>query len=189
MDIFVAIYMTMSSNWEDDESEIDEQDEEIASAGSVTDADESDGDVSAVEEDNEPEQDKSAVDAATRDFGEYYAADRPGFGPANANAVEQIHVIARDERCTSHIVSMYELTELISVRTAQIANGGPAVAMIEITPDMGDPRTIAIAEFRARKCPLKIIRYVGRSFDRDNVMTKNVEFWSPNEMTHPRFDD
>lgn len=103
------------------------------------------------------------------------------------NSAEEIIVVPDKDRRTSHMMSLSEYTEAISVRTEQIATDGIASVMLDqIPPYLTTARDIAIAEMHARRCPLKLSRHVGRIVE-GGVVKNFVEMWSPNVMTHPLF--
>lgn len=103
------------------------------------------------------------------------------------NSAEEIIVVPDKYRRTSHMMSLSEYTEAISIRTEQIATDGVASVMLDqIPPYLTTARDIAIAEMHARRCPLKLSRNVGRIVE-GGVVKNFVEIWSPNVMTHPLF--
>lgn len=109
------------------------------------------------------------------------------FDTAIKNSAEEIIVVPDKYRRTSHMMSLSEYTEAISIRTEQIATDGVASVMLDqIPPYLTTARDIAIAEMHARRCPLKLSRNVGRIVE-GGVVKNFVEIWSPNVMTHPLF--
>lgn len=107
---------------------------------------------------------------------------------AGHEATEEYIIVPRDERLTLQIMSIAEFTEALSLRTEQIAATGMQGAMIEVAPEGATTaREIAMAEMKQRRCPLKIVRKVGQTVDRQGNQKRFVEIWSPNEMTHPPF--
>lgn len=97
-------------------------------------------------------------------------------------------VVPEDHRRTSHIMSNSEYTEAISIRAEQISADGMDGAMIDSIPaNATTARDIAIAEMKARRCPMKLVRRVGRTIDASGTIKNYIEVWSPNEMTHPAF--
>ena len=76
-------------------------------------------------------------------------------------------------RLTSDIMTMFEFSEVIGIRTLQIEKGSPVFT--DVT-DIHIPYDMAIKELFDRKCPLKIIRKTGR-FEQ--------ETWSCNSMGFP----
>jgi len=84
-----------------------------------------------------------------------------------------ISVVHPDDRVTSQIMSLAEMTEVLSQRTKHIQDGGPVYI------DYGnesDPAQIAIMELKARQCPLSITRKHNESV---------MEVWEVNEMVLP----
>lgn len=103
-------------------------------------------------------------------------------------AVDNIIVIPDAERRTSQIMSISEYTEAISLRTEQIAADGLAGSMLDELPaNATTAREIALAEMKARRCPLRLVRHVGRVIEADGSIKNYTEIWSPNVMTHPAF--
>jgi hypothetical protein len=101
---------------------------------------------------------------------------------------EIIIVVPRGKRRTSHMMSLSEYTEAISLRAEQISADGVSGTMLDSIPHGATTaREIAIAEIRARRCPLKIRRFVGSALCADGTIKNYAEIWSPNEMTHPAF--
>jgi hypothetical protein len=88
--------------------------------------------------------------------------------------------IPADERMMPDKLSLFEVTEILSIRTSEIAKH--ANCFVD-TGDESDPRMQARAELAARMCPLTLERVVGRRY---NPETKQIEvyceMWDPNEM-------
>ena len=91
----------------------------------------------------------------------------------NINYYNIVTVVPDDERITSNIMSKFEWSEVIGIRTCHIESGGAIYTEIGT---LKDPYLIAIKELQDRKCPLLIIRKIG-----DN----KVEHWKCNEMGFP----
>lgn len=103
------------------------------------------------------------------------------------NSTEIVIIVPDEQRRTSHIMSLSEFTEAISLRTEQIGSDGTQGTMLDEIPlGITSARDLAIAEIRARRCPLKLCRNVGRTIE-GGVIKNYVEMWSPNVMTHPPF--
>lgn len=85
--------------------------------------------------------------------------------------IEKIRV-PDDERKTSEYLTDYEITEIISIRATQISKNNDAF----VDTDHDNAIDIAKAELLARKCPLILVREVGKNY---------VEHWLPNEMVFP----
>jgi len=91
-----------------------------------------------------------------------------------------INKIIPDElRISSEVISLYEMTEAIGIRAAQIENG--AQIFVDYSGLMNN-RDIAKKEFFERKSPL-IVRRLMHSDDKNNI--HYYEYWKINEMTFP----
>jgi DNA-directed RNA polymerase subunit K/omega len=84
------------------------------------------------------------------------------------------YIIKNDEKITSNILTIYEITELIGIRATQIANGAPIFTDIEY---ISDPIEMAKKEIINNKCPLYVKRYIGLD---------KYELWDPNTMIKPK---
>jgi DNA-directed RNA polymerase subunit K/omega len=84
-----------------------------------------------------------------------------------------IKVVPPDQRITSSVMTLFEFSEVVGIRTQQIENDSP-----EFTDNTGlvSARDRAINELFNRRSPLKIIRKIG-----DHLQ----EEWSCNEMGFP----
>jgi hypothetical protein len=182
----------------DDDLIAEEEDYDSDEATPAPDADAEEEDPEAAEEGDAVEEEVEEAEPKPRakraivptraaaEPGMFLVSDRPGFGRAEAENVEEIIVVPDEDRRCSHALSTFELTELISVRTAQISASGPTGAMVDIPPELTNARDIAIYELKMRRCPLKIQRLVGQdvipaSNGKPAKVRKFVEFWSPNE--------
>ena len=83
--------------------------------------------------------------------------------------------VSPEKRITSNVMSKYEITECISIRSTQIAQYNNCLVDVS---DLSDPILMAKRELMMRMCPLLLRRYVGT---RDNF--EYYEYWNPNEMT------
>lgn len=81
-----------------------------------------------------------------------------------------VKVVPNNERMTSDIISNYELTEIIGIRTNEIEKGGPIFTDPE---GLIKPELIAKKELLDKKCPLQVIR---------KLPNGNIEVWKCNEM-------
>jgi DNA-directed RNA polymerase subunit K/omega len=84
------------------------------------------------------------------------------------------YIIKNDDKITSNILTIYEMTELIGIRATQIANGAPIFTDIEY---INDPIEMAKKEIINNKCPLYVKRYIGLD---------KYELWDPNVMIKPK---
>ena len=119
---------------------------------------------------DEPLSDEAA-DAGSSDD---EAEDVEEAGPAKL--IEQVIHIRGDQRVLSDIMSVFELSSVITVRINQIETNNNAFC----SGKYGSARDMAVAELRERMCPLELLRTKGiyRGI-------KYVEVWSPNEMVLP----
>lgn len=79
-----------------------------------------------------------------------------------------------DDKITSNILTIYEITELIGIRATQISNGAPVFTDVEY---LTDPIEMAKKEIINNKCPLYVKRYIGLD---------KYELWDPNTMIKPK---
>jgi len=97
----------------------------------------------------------------------------------NAATHCDVIVIKPEDRRTSHVLSKFEITSIISTRATQIAKyNNPMIAI----GNLDDPAKIARAELEQRKVPLVLRRQVGEVKAGKKVI-KYFELWNPNEMT------
>lgn len=153
-------------------------------------------DMDAVDDElGQPEPEETDASDEERESGDEEGAtsffdERVVDEPRNITAAR--YVVPDEERRTSHIMSIAEYTEAISLRTEQISASGLSGCMLdatknEIPPNADTARDLALAEMRARKCPLKLIRVVGSMVGADSKTYSVVEIWKVNTMTHPVF--
>lgn len=83
-------------------------------------------------------------------------------------------IIKSDDKITSNILTIYEITELIGIRATQISQGAPVFVDIEY---ISDPLEMAKKEIINNRCPLYIKRYIGLD---------KYELWDPNIMIKPQ---
>lgn len=76
----------------------------------------------------------------------------------NSQYHRSITVVPDDERITSDIMTMFEYSEVIGIRTLQIGQGSPVFTDVS---ELHESRDMAIKELYDRKCPLIITRKVG----------------------------
>ena len=87
---------------------------------------------------------------------------------------KEIKIVPRDQRKTSDRLSIYEYTEVISVRARQLENPS-SQGFTKFDPSM-TPIAKAEKEIKDRRCPLSIRRML-----HDNL----CEIWDVNEMVPP----
>lgn len=92
----------------------------------------------------------------------------------------EIIIVKPENRRTSQVLSKYEMTEIISIRSTQISQHSNC--MVDIT-GLDDPIKMAKRELMARKCPLIVRRFVGcKKNVKTGVVEDYYEYWSPSEM-------
>lgn len=91
----------------------------------------------------------------------------------NSDYYRKIKIVDPGERITSDIMSLYEYSEVIGIRTLQIEKGSFIFTDVSF---LNDARDMAIKELFDRKCPLIVIRQISE-FEQ--------EHWKCNEMGFP----
>ena len=84
------------------------------------------------------------------------------------------YIVNSEERITSNIITIYEITELIGVRSTQISQGSPIFTEVK---NITNPIEMAKKEILDNKCPLYIKRHIGLD---------KYELWDPNTMIKPK---
>ncbi len=89
-----------------------------------------------------------------------------------------IIVIKPENRITSHILSKFEMTNIVSSRASDIETHNNC--MVDII-GLDDPISQAKRELMMRKCPYMVRRYIG---DRiiNGELVEHYEDWDPNKM-------
>ncbi len=95
----------------------------------------------------------------------------------------EILVVPANDRRSTHCLTKYEVTEIISIRSQQIALYNNCFVDIG---DLTEPRDMAWLELLSRKTPLVIRRIMGERRDQTGNVSQYVELWRPYEMTIPR---
>lgn len=96
-----------------------------------------------------------------------------------SNHIKEIVIIAPEDRRTSNVMSKFEMTEYVSIRTMQIAQYNNC--MVDIG-GLTNPSDMAWRELAMRKCPLMLRRKVGEK-NVNGEMISYYEDWNPAEMT------
>jgi DNA-directed RNA polymerase subunit K/omega len=92
----------------------------------------------------------------------------------------ELVVVKPENRMTSHILSKFEMTEIVSIRATQISQHNNP--MCDMT-GLSDPIRMAKRELMLRMCPLTCRRIIGDAKDpKTGEIVTYVEFWNPNEM-------
>ena len=102
-----------------------------------------------------------------------YIEDNINLNDIDNNDMKYEIIVKSENRITSHILSIYEFIELISIRASQITNG--SYVFTDIT-GISDPIEMAKKELLDNKCPLYVKRLIGLN---------KYELWSPNVMSKP----
>lgn len=139
------------------------------------------------EEEEEKEDSDEEMDVMPETGTHSFFEDRVVDEPRNLTSVRL--VVPDEERRTSHMMSIAEFTEAISLRTEQINATGMSGCMLtreEIPPHVETARDLALAEMRAKKCPLKLIRVIGTTIGADSKPRTVVEIWKVNSMMQPQ---
>jgi DNA-directed RNA polymerase subunit K/omega len=76
----------------------------------------------------------------------------------DSNYYRTITVVPDNMRLTSDIMTMFEFSEIIGIRTLQIEKGSPVFTDVS---ELHTPYDMAIKELFDRQCPLKVIRKTG----------------------------
>jgi len=88
-----------------------------------------------------------------------------------------IYILPEDQRTTSQIMTLEEMTEAVGIRVTEIENGSPIFTDVE---GFTCPIQMARKELFDGKSPLKLERIM-----KMRGSTKIVEMWNVNEMTLP----
>lgn len=88
-------------------------------------------------------------------------------------------IVKPENRRTTNMMSVYEMTECISIRTEQIAQHNDCFVSCA---DLDDPQKMAERELMAHKCPLRIRRFVGERVLPDGSIANCYEDWSVTEL-------
>jgi DNA-directed RNA polymerase I, II, and III subunit RPABC2 len=82
-----------------------------------------------------------------------------------------VKVVKPEDRITSEYMTLYEYTEVVSIRASQIQND-PDQVYTNVS-GLTDPVEMAKKEIADKKCPLSIRRFINAN---------EVEIWQVNEM-------
>lgn len=93
----------------------------------------------------------------------------------NPEIISKIEIVHPDNRILSELMTIFEYTELISIRAKQIENGGICYTVVG---SLSDPIDMAKKELHDRKCPLTVKRLVANNI---------YELWTANELIAPNF--
>jgi hypothetical protein len=93
----------------------------------------------------------------------------------NTSLIREIIIIKPENRRTSNIMNLFEMTEYVSIRAVQIAKYNNC--MVDTT-GLSDTVLMAKRELMMRRCPLTLRRCVGTYGEKTYF-----EHWDPAEMT------
>lgn len=85
------------------------------------------------------------------------------------------------DRMSSHVLTVFEMTEIINIRSRQISTQGGA----QVQTDDDNSVQIAKRELMARKCPLMVKRLMGIQVINGKAY-EVYDLWEPNKMTFLR---
>ena len=94
--------------------------------------------------------------------------------PPQSDIRMEIYAPPKEEYKTSNVLSAFEMTEIIGIRSAQIAKN--RICLVDVA-DLNDAVSMAKRELMMRKCPLTLRRYCGMQHGKIIY-----EYWNPNEM-------
>ncbi len=121
------------------------------------------------------DDDTVAIDDTAAD--ESSDSEEPYNDEISSQNIERI-VIADNNKMTSDLMNLFEMTEYVSIRATQIAKHNNC--MVDIT-GLSDPILMAKRELMARKSPLMLERERS-TINSAGVHEVYVEYWNPNEM-------
>lgn len=87
---------------------------------------------------------------------------------------KEITIVREEDRLTRNVLSVAEMTEIVSIRSVQIQDKNNCLCDIS---GLTDPRMMARRELMMRMCPLYLRRHVGEDSE-----TSYYEIWDPNKM-------
>jgi DNA-directed RNA polymerase subunit K/omega len=90
----------------------------------------------------------------------------------DSNYYRTITVVPDNMRLTSDIMTMFEFSEIIGIRTLQIEKGSPVFTDVS---ELHTPYDMAIKELFDRQCPLKVIRKTG-PFEQEEYKCNEMGF-------------
>lgn len=90
----------------------------------------------------------------------------------DSNYYRTITVVPDNMRLTSDIMTMFEFSEVVGIRTLQIEKGSPVFTDVS---ELHAPYDMAIKELFDRKCPLKVIRKTG-PFEQEEYKCNEMGF-------------
>ena len=181
----------MSDNESEDSVDlVDEVEDEVIPVDNIESDDEIEEDAAATEERDALHKERPIIDvddeeaeADVEEEGEEEEGEEQtkfDFVPRETERrlIKNVVVVAPEKRRTSHIINHTEMTELISIRSGQIAQRNNVMTNVE---GYDDPIKMAKKELNDGKCPLTLRRKVGESMS-GNELTEYFEYWDVNLM-------
>lgn len=170
---------------DDDELEILDSDKPVKNKIDLDNDDNENDYINDEDEDDEHDNDNQDEDYENYDLNDEEADDDlDNYNPSNSkinfidndldNESKVQFIVKGDDKITSNILTIYEITELIGIRATQISQGSPVFINIE---NISDPIEMAKKEIINNKCPLYIKRFIGLD---------KYELWDPNTMVKPK---
>jgi DNA-directed RNA polymerase subunit K/omega len=98
-----------------------------------------------------------------------------------SNMTRKTIIVAPNKRITSNRLTGYEASNMVAMRSQQIAKCGTHFAD---DTDEHDPVNLAAKELLTRRCPLLLHRQVGTTVGGDNI----IEEWDPKTMVLPSLE-
>lgn len=171
----------MSENGDEDfEGDFDEEilfeDEEIVDSESE-EAESDEDETESVDDDNEEEEVIVPVEEVVKKFKDNKKI-KINTVLQKSNTPRTIIVVPDHKKQTDHRLHRSELSNIISMRTAEIDTYGTHFASLPVGLKADD---IAIKELYERRCPLMVERIIGYGLNGETI----VEIWDVNTMTLP----
>jgi DNA-directed RNA polymerase subunit K/omega len=171
---------------EDDDQKNDQKKYQVNKNKTELDNDDNNNDY--INDNEEDDNDVDEVDEIYDDYGQidYDEEDEDNnmnnYNEDNIHYVEneldndsKIQYILKSDECiTSNILTIYEIVELIGIRSTQIAQGSPVFTDIK---NITNSTEMAKKEIMDNRCPLYIKRHIGLD---------KYELWDPNVMIKPK---
>jgi DNA-directed RNA polymerase subunit K/omega len=154
-------------------SDVSDFDEDIIKGGQDEDED----------EDNEEIEEEEAIEVIDEDED---ITHRPSVIKTSTNKtfVREVTIVPANKRKTSNILTAFELTEVLSVRSIQISKTGRAFVDIG---GINNAIDIAKKELKEGQCPLRLVRKFPVVIDQNGEPYQEAEIWNPNTMAKPSF--
>ncbi len=171
--------MSDAGDWYDSDTELFDDNESLPDIAPVKIAGEDDDEAAPVGDDADEDEVEETEDNGD-EIDEVVKPIKSTIIMPDHEYVEFTRVVPDHMRQTSNILSEFEQTELISIRSEQISRyNNPFVDCVGLS----DPTSMAGRELSMRRSPLMISRIVGE-IKADMKRVSVVEHWDPNLMVH-----